>query len=128
MPQLAGLRQPVSRRAPAKTSAHEAKGWMVSGYFAGSISASASAVAVTHPAYTFTRGKTALSRTRVRTPARASRQAAVLPPGPPPTTIAWYGLTVRGVGRTGFAVPSVSPSRGAGARPAGASATPQPPT
>src|SRR4029453_2904725 len=36
---------------------------------------------------TFTLGKTAASRRRGRRPARTSRQAAVLPPGPPPITI-----------------------------------------
>src|SRR5439155_22570329 len=58
---------------------------MVSGYFAGSTSTSAIASGVTQPAHTFTRGKTAASRSSGRRPARASRHAAVLPPGPPPT-------------------------------------------
>src|SRR5437773_7050934 len=60
---------------------------MVSGYFAGSTSTSAIASGVTQPAHTFTRGKTAASRSSGRRPARASRHAAVLPPGPPPTTM-----------------------------------------
>src|ERR1700675_3768195 len=64
---------------------------MVSGYLSGSTSRSASASGVTHPAQILTRGKTAASRTRVRRPARASRQAAVLPPGPPPTTMTSNG-------------------------------------
>src|SRR5262244_3617410 len=66
---------------------------MVSGYFCGSTSASASASGVTQPAQIFTRGKTAASRTSGRRPTRASRQAAVLPPGPPPTTMTSYRTT-----------------------------------
>src|SRR4029450_13145041 len=63
---------------------------MVSGYFSGSTSTSASASGVTQPAQTLTRGNTAASSTSVRRPARASRHAAVLPPGPPPTTMTSY--------------------------------------
>src|SRR5262245_12467536 len=66
---------------------------MVSGYFSGSTSTSARASGVTQPAHTFTRGKTAASSNRVRTPARASRHAAVLPPGPPPTTMTSWAAT-----------------------------------
>src|SRR5258708_33356188 len=58
---------------------------MVSGYFSGSTPTSAIAPGVTQPAHPFTRGKTAASRSSGRRPARASRHAAVLPPGPPPT-------------------------------------------
>ncbi len=60
---------------------------MVSGYLSGSTSTSAIASGVTQPAHTFTRGKTAASRRSGRKPARASLHAAVLPPGPPPTTM-----------------------------------------
>src|SRR5215472_9340581 len=60
---------------------------MVSGYLSGSISRSSSATGVTQPAQILTRGKTAASRTRGRSPRRASCHAAVLPPGPPPTTM-----------------------------------------
>src|SRR5437773_12256821 len=66
---------------------------MVSGYFSGSTSTSASASGVTQPAQTLTRGKTAASSRRGRRPARARRQAAVLPPGPPPTTMTSWGAT-----------------------------------
>src|SRR5207245_3973418 len=69
-------------------------GWIVSGYFAGSISTSASAAGVTQPAQILTRGNTAASSTSVRAPARASCHAAVLPPGPPPTTMT-SGATAR---------------------------------
>src|SRR6185503_20023729 len=78
---------PVSCRAPANSSTHWSNGWMVRGYLSGSTSRSTSASGVTHPAQIFTRGKTAASSTRGRRPARASCQAAVLPPGPPPTTM-----------------------------------------
>src|SRR5262245_43942548 len=64
---------------------------MVSGYLSGSISRSASASGVTHPAQILTRGKTAASSTSVRCPASARRHAAVLPPGPPPTTMTSNG-------------------------------------
>src|SRR5262245_50728239 len=77
---------------------------MVSGYLSGSISRSASASGVTHPAQILTRGKTAASSTSVRSPARVDRQAAVLPPGPPPTTMTSNG---EGVGL----MPSPSPER-----------------
>src|SRR3989454_8074815 len=60
---------------------------MVSGYFSGSTSTSASASGVTQPAQTLTRGKTAASSRSGRRPTRARRHAAVLPPGPPPTTM-----------------------------------------
>ena len=60
---------------------------MVSGYFSGSTSTSASAAGVTQPAQILTRGNTAASSTSGRSPARARRHAAVLPPGPPPTTM-----------------------------------------
>src|SRR5262245_11829535 len=67
---------------------------MVSGYSSGSTSTSASASGVTQPAQTFTRGKTAASSRSVRRPARASRHAAVLPPGPPPTTMtSWAAMS-----------------------------------
>src|SRR5262247_2887175 len=66
---------------------------MVSGYFSGSTSTSASASGVTQPAQTFTRGKTAASSRSVRRPARARRHAAVLPPGPPPTTMTSWAAT-----------------------------------
>src|SRR2546426_7401818 len=59
---------------------------MVCGYADGSTSRSASAACVTQPAHGLTRGKRAASRTVTRAPARASRHATVLPPGPPPTT------------------------------------------
>src|SRR5438552_1615300 len=59
---------------------------MVCGYADGSSSRSASAARVTQPAHSLTRGKRAASRTATRAPARASRHATVLPPGPPPTT------------------------------------------
>src|ERR1700675_4527764 len=60
---------------------------MVRGYFSGSTSTSASASGVTQPAQILTRGKTAASSRSGRRPARARRHAAVLPPGPPPTTM-----------------------------------------
>src|SRR5439155_9789647 len=67
---------------------------MVSGYFSGSTSTSASASGVTQPAQTLMRGNTAASRRSDRRPARASCHAAVLPPGPPPTTMT-SGVTAR---------------------------------
>src|SRR5438132_2207421 len=85
MPKLAGVRQRVSWRAPSNSNRQAEKAWMVSGYFAGSTSTSAIASGVTQAAPTFPRGKTAASRSSGRGPARASRHAAVLPPGPPPT-------------------------------------------
>src|SRR5262249_5617032 len=72
-------------RAPSNSNRHAEKAWMVSGYFCGSTSASASASGVTQPAQIFTRGNTAASSTSGRRPTRARRHAAVLPPGPPPT-------------------------------------------
>src|SRR5437867_4387439 len=72
-------------RAPAASETAE-NGWMVCGYADGSTSRSASAACVTQPAHSLTRGKRAASRTVTRAPARASRHATVLPPGPPPTT------------------------------------------
>src|SRR4029450_9902525 len=66
---------------------------MVSGYFSGSTSTSARASGVTQPAQTLTRGKTAASSRSVRRPARARRHAAVLPPGPPPTTMTSWATT-----------------------------------
>src|SRR2546427_9649933 len=66
---------------------------MVSGYFSGSTSTSASASGVPQPAQTWPRGKPAASSGSVRRPARASRHAAVLPPGPPPTTMTSWAAT-----------------------------------
>src|SRR2546427_1239093 len=94
MPYLAGVRQRVSWRAPSNSKRQAENAWMVSGYFSGSTSTSAIASGVTQPAHTFTRGKTAASRSSGRKPARASLHAAVLPPGPPPTTItSWAGTS-----------------------------------
>src|SRR3989442_4813631 len=87
MPYRAGVRQRVSWRAPSNSNRQAEKAWMVSGYLSGSTSTSAIASGVTQPAHTFTRGKTAASRRSGRKPARASLHAAVLPPGPPPTTM-----------------------------------------
>src|SRR5262250_1115217 len=81
---------------------------MVSGYFPGSTSTSASASGVTQPAQTFTRGKAAASSRSGRSPARASCHAAVLPPGPPPTTMTSCG-----------AVTSVTPERDEEPQPIG---------
>src|SRR5262244_3157074 len=87
MPKLAALDHAVSCRAPSNSRTQASNGLMVSGYFSGSISRSPRASGVTQPAQILTRGNTAPSRTSTRSPARASRHAAVLPPGPPPTTM-----------------------------------------
>src|SRR5215467_3109948 len=87
MPKLAALDHAVSCRPPSNSRTQASNGLMVSGYFSGSISRSPRASGVTQPAQILTRGKTAASSTRTRRPARASRQAVVLPPGPPPTTM-----------------------------------------
>src|SRR5690349_19971609 len=93
MPQLNGPRHRVTCVRPSKRSAHAAKGWMVRGYLAASISASASASAVTQPAQIFTRGNTAASRTSVSMPDHARRHAVVLPLGPPPTAMTSGDIT-----------------------------------
>src|SRR5215468_4130558 len=87
MPKLAALDHPLSCRAPSNSRTQASNGLMVSGYFSGSISRSPRPSGVTQPAQILTRGKTAASSTSTRRPARASRQAVVLPPGPPPTTM-----------------------------------------
>src|SRR5215813_10631385 len=92
MPKLAALDHAVSCRAPSNSRTQASNGLMVSGYFSGSISRSPRASGVTQPAQILTRGKTAASSTR--TPARASRQAVVLPPGPPPTTMTSKPMTL----------------------------------
>src|SRR5262249_53371859 len=48
----------------------------------------------TPPAQTSTRGNTAAPSTSTRRPARASRQAVALPPGPPPTTMTSKPMTL----------------------------------
>src|SRR5499425_2420932 len=87
MPKLAALDHAVSCRPPSNSRMQAPNGLMVSEYFSGSISRSPRASGVTQPAQILTRGKTAASSTSTRRPARASRQAVVLPPGPPPTTM-----------------------------------------
>src|SRR5215468_6291685 len=94
MPKLAALDHPLSCRAPSNSRTQASNGLMVSGYFSGSISRSPRPSGVTQPAQILTRGKTAASSTSTRRPARASRQAVVLPPGPPPTTMTSKPMTL----------------------------------
>src|SRR5215510_339381 len=94
IPKLAALDHAVSCRAPSNSRTQASNGLMVSGYFSGSISRSPRASGVTQPAQILTRGKTAASSTSTRRPARASRQAVVLPPGPPPTTMTSKPMTL----------------------------------